>query len=208
MTAIDPDGLRPILSALHSSTTTTQGKIWSNWFSQIAEGKALFDVESSVGAEGAVSKEDDIFFVPEPAAAGQGSGIHVITAAFADAKLDLRDARHDARQRSRQAFMAALVVGVVGGIVLLVGIGLLFAGVIGPGLIGTIGGGGAQLVTAWFRNLYRTETNRANELVDDLRRYEQAHLGMVLASQLAGEQRDLLIQRIADSMFVRSSGNQ
>lgn len=108
---------------------------------------------------------------------------------------DLRETRVETRRRAGRAFYASLGLGIVGTIALSVGVGLLFTGVIAVGVTSTIPGAISGTFSGVFAKIYRTENADLKQLVGDLRKIEEARIGLWLADQLTNStERDQAIR--------------
>lgn len=113
------------------------------------------------------------------------------------AESDLREVRNDTRRRVDRSFYVSLGLGVLGGFALLTGIGLAFAKAVPIGITSGIGGAASSIFSGIFGHLYRTESSELRRLVGDLRRIEEARIGLWLADQLQDqEQRDAAVREL------------
>lgn len=129
---------------------------------------------------------DIIEYVPQPAPSlptPTAQSIVMQTFLTAAAK-DLRAARVETRQRADRAFNVALGLGIAGGLAPFAGIGLALTGTIGLGVTSGITGGVSSIFSNVFAKLYRSENADLRQMVRDLRRIEEAGIGLWLADQI------------------------
>jgi hypothetical protein len=203
---------------LQASTSSQPAKEWlshlslqlQNWPSTTAQPSASYDLRASadIGAPPrpivVMSKvgEERSVVVPAPASAPAPAIRSRANAAqvWLDAATkDLRATRHETRARADRAFNVSLGLGIVGGLVLCVGLGLAFGGVVAMGVTSSITGGVSGIFSGVFANLYKTENGDLKQLVADLRKIEEARIGLWLADQLtAPEERDQAIRSLIE----------
>lgn len=110
---------------------------------------------------------------------------------------DLREARNEIRRRVDRSFYVSLGLGVLGGLALLTGVGLAFAGTVPIGITSGIGGAISGIFSGIFSRLYNTESSELRRLIGDLRRIEEARIGLWLADQIQDQaQRDAAVREL------------
>lgn len=110
---------------------------------------------------------------------------------------DLREGRKYTERRANLAFGLMLAFGVSGVIAALVGIGLLWAGVIAPGNLTLIGSLFAGESFRRSRRMYEDERDDLKEIRKNLRVYKKARLDLIVATQIADrDDRDKAIRSI------------
>jgi len=110
---------------------------------------------------------------------------------------DLREVRNETRRRVDRSFYVSLGLGVLGGLAILTGVGLAFGQAVPIGITSGIGGAASTIFSGVFSHLYRSESSQLRQLVSDLRRIEDARIGLWLADQIQDpDQRDAAVKTL------------
>ncbi len=110
---------------------------------------------------------------------------------------DLREVRNETRRRVDRSFYVSLGFGVLGGLAIFIGVGLAINQAIPIGIASGIGGAVSSIFSGVFSHLYRSESSQLRQLVSDLRRIEDARIGLLLADQIQDpEERDAALHKL------------
>ena len=163
----------------------------------LALGSALLPAAAASAPDyvGPISAVPSALAPARPPAPAQSAQSVAMQAMLNGVESDLREVRNDTRRRVDRSFYVSLGLGVLGGLAVITGVGLAFAGAVPVGITSGIGGAASSIFSGIFSHLYRSESAELRRLVGDLRRTEDARIGLWLADQIQDtEQRDAAVR--------------
>ena len=89
----------------------------------------------------------------------------------------------------------------MGGIIIVIGIGFIYAKILPVGIAGSIGGVISSFFSAVFCYFYKSENNNIMDVMNDLRRIEATRIGLWLADNITdNDKRDEIIKSLIDKV--------